>query len=126
MYGVNVELQASDLLFCKQKLHNKGWSAHLFWHLVYVMLCVCVSAQPIACVYKSSSLGAMALQVKDPRARFVVTLRALAGDGQIAKPRPRRSSCRELKGYHDVLGLFGGDCVHTFHSKAGIVHLGAR
>ena len=52
-----------------------------------------------------------------------MALRALAGDGQLAKPRPWRVSWRGLKGYQDVLGVFGGDGVHSFDSKIWSVHL---
>ena len=69
-------------------------------------------------------LRPVALQVKDPRTRFPVGLRALAGDGQIAKPRSRKACCRGLKRHHNVLGLFGGDGVYVFDSKTGVVHLG--
>lgn len=52
-----------------------------------------------------------------------MALGALAGDGQLAKPRPWRVSWRGLKGYQDVLGAFGGDGVHSFDSKKWFVHL---
>lgn len=55
-----------------------------------------------------------------------MSLRTLAGDGQLAKPRPWRASWRGLEGYQDVLGLFGEDGVHPFDSKTGFVHLEAE
>ena len=73
-----------------------------------------------------SRLGAVTLQVIDPGMRILVALRALTGDGQLSNPRPVGASWRGLKGYVDVLGLFGGEGVHCSDSKTGVVHLGAE
>lgn len=69
-------------------------------------------------------LGAVTLQVIDPRAGLAVALGSLARDDQLAKPRPRRVSWRSFKRHQDVLALLGEDAVDTFDGKAGVVHLG--
>lgn len=65
-------------------------------------------------------------QVEQPGARLVVTLGALAGDGQLAQPRPLGAVWRHLKGHHDALGFLGGDGLHPSDGEVGLVHLGVE